>query len=230
MKNMLLIFVAHYYKKAVTIIKVSLIIILMSFIAYTKPSSFPGGNEVISEQGKKDYKSSVSIVNGQYKIDSNVVETNRNKAVLVTDLKAAILIRKTTIEEIPDFMLSFLDSISINKKFDIVNSWEKWNTKDIMDLVMPNTNNGKENLTQLIDTRKELLPDKKLTYFAIGDSIALLSYHSGGIRSRQHIVIIKFQNERIVDFWHGTYFGLYINTRFDILQQLEGRVNGHGGC
>lgn len=231
MKNLLLTYAARYHKKAGIIIKVSIAIILMSFIAYAKPSLQPDDNKFGSEQGKQDYMSSVSMVNGQYKIDSNVVETNRNKSILVTDLKAENLTRKTTIEEIPGFILAFLDSISPNKKFDIVNPWEKWNTKDIMDLVMPNTNQENEKLTQSIDMRKGLLPDKKLTYFSIGNHMALLSYHSGGIRTRQHIVILKFQNEQVVDFWYGTYFGLYINTRIEILQQLDGRGNGSGnGC
>lgn len=230
MKNLLQTYTARFHKKTVIIIKGSIAITLMSFIAYAKPSSLPDGNEFINQQIELGYMSSVSLVNGHYKIDSNVVETDRNKAVLVADLKDENLIRKTTIEEIPGFMLAFLDSISINKKFDIVNPWEKWNTNDIMDLVIPNANKENENLTGSIDTSKGLLPDKKLTYFAIGDSIALLSYHSGGIRARQHIIIIKFQNKKIVDFWFAAYLGLYANTRIELLQQLDGGSNGHGGC
>lgn len=229
MKDLLQAYAARCHKKAGIIIKVSLAIILMSFIAYAKPSLQPDDNKFGSEQGKQNYMSSVSMVNGHYIIDSNVIETDRNKRVLVAELKAESLIRKITIEEVPGFIFAFLDSISPNKKFDIVNPWEKWNTKDIMDLVMPNTNQENKKPAQSIDAAKGLLPDKKLTYFAIGDSIALLSYHSGGIRSRQHIVILKFQNEQVVDFWYGTYFGLYVNTRIEILQQLDRRGNG-GGC
>lgn len=229
MKNILRICIVRYHNKAITIIKVSLAIVLMSFIAYTKPSSQPDGDEYTHEQEGKAYKSSVSIVNGHYKIDSNIIENDRNKSVLLDDLKTEDLIRKTATEEIPEFILAFLAGTLVNKKFEIANPWEKWKTGDIMDLVVIPTIDMTENLARSCNTIKEL-PDKRLVYFGLGDSIALLSYHTGGIRIQQHIVIVKFQKEKIVDFWYGTYLGLYINTRSDLLRQLNSQGSGDGSC
>lgn len=220
----------RYSKKVTTLMKVFLLILFMSFIVYSKPSSQPDDTKYSNER-EKSYMSSVSFIDGQYKIDSSIVESDRNKDTLVADLKGDDIIRKTTIDEIPEFMLAFLDSISINKKFDMANPWEEWRSGDIMDLVLPNMDVNSENKfnKQESDVRKHL-PDKKLIYFGIGRNSALLSYLSGGIRTRQHVLVIKFQNERVIDFWFGAYLGLYLNTRLEILEQLEGRNNGHGGC
>src|ERR1700752_2991612 len=117
----------HYMEFLKIVFKVSLVIILMSFIVYTKPSLQPDNYKLDQE---KEYKSSVSVFDGKYVIDSNVILSNTNKKTLLAELKEEYLIRKTTKEEIPPFLVTFLDSISINKKFTIANSWEKYSTGD----------------------------------------------------------------------------------------------------
>ncbi len=187
-------------------IKISLALIVMAFMACNKPIT-ETESQTANHQRELKYASSVSISNGQYKIDTNIILANRNKKILVAALVAENLTQKTTVAEIPDFIKTFLAGVADDKKFDLANPDEKYQV-GWFDL-------GKG------------VPTKQLVYFGAGKNIALISYYSGGLRRWQHLAIIKFQDNKIVDFWYDNY-DVSAKTKDEMIEYLKGeRTKGN---
>lgn len=178
----------------------------MIFIACNKPIT-QTESQTANHQRELKYASSVSISNGQYKIDTNIILANRNKKTLVAVLVAENLTQKTTVAEIPDFIKTFLADVSDDKKFAMANPNEKYQ--------MGWFDFGKG------------VPTKQLVYFGAGKNIALISYYSGGLRRYQHLAIIKFQDNKIVDFWYDNY-DVSAKTKDEMIEYLKGeRTKGN---
>ena len=176
-------------------------------------------------------KSSVTIVNGKYNVDSTVIYENRNKKMLLDALNRSYLAEKKDLSGIPTFIKSFLDSISDGRKFEIANPGENWVT-GIMEF-------GSHVLTKVYDPIKKdsvmLLvwdgkhyPNKQMAFFGIGKNIAILSYYTG---AWQQMNVIKFEDNKVVDFWYGGFNPLNGTNRAELIKQIKlaGTSNG-GGC
>jgi hypothetical protein len=176
-------------------------------------------------------RSSVAFVNGNYEIDSAVITKNLNKKRLVANLETKPLEEKTTLQEIPAFIKTFLSSVSPHKKFEIVNPGEDWKSgitnyghvvfKKVFDASLKDS-------VLVLSGDGAILPDKQLIYFGIGDGVALMSYFRGGFGALQNVILIQFKNETITDFWYGSVFEGSIKTKNDILKnvKLAPRNNG----
>ena len=108
----------RYPKIVVGTFALALVILIMSFIAYDK-STTETNNTVLEI-------TSVSIIDGNYKIDTNIAINNGIKEKLIATLEAETLVDKKTVEEIPYFIKRFLDCISTNQTFDMENPDEAW--------------------------------------------------------------------------------------------------------
>ncbi len=116
-----------------------------------------------------------------YKIDTNNILTNKNLESLIRIIKKSELKEIKTVNEIPFFIKNFLNSITSD--FSIANPEEDWNISCDED---------------------EQLPSRQLVYFGIGSNIVLMTYFTGGFGKSEHILIIKFNKTKIVDFWCGS--------------------------
>lgn len=153
--------------------------------------------------------SSVSYKNGKASIDSIIIRSDANKKQLIAALDYEKLEEKQTVAAIPAFIRTFLDSISGNGKFDMVDKGEKFQDDWL--------------------TLGQDLPSRQLIYFANGTHTALFSFYSGGARKTQHIAILKFYDEKVVDFW----FESDVNagtTKEAILSDLRKKRNKSGNC
>ncbi len=197
-------------------------LIVLSFVTYT----FVARNDEQDLNQKTNQKTlkSVSIVKGKYKIDTAVIWSNRNKDALILELDKEKLVEKNGKWGIPDFIKVFLDSISPGKNFNMAGAGEKWWTGDIKDMIYTRLHDNANDTMTVLSCDKPNLPDKEFAYFAIGKTMAVLSYYSGGVRLTQNIIMIKFKDTRIVDFWFDTYGGVFSEKK-EILIALKRQNN-----
>lgn len=177
--------------------------------------------EVYSESQK--YTSSISKLNGKYTVDTNVVYQNKNKKTLLALITPEYLDEKSTIDEIPYFIRVFLNDISENGIFDMVNPGEEWKSgiADFGHQVIRRVYNTEKKDSVLIVTYdRNPLPAKQLVYFGIGKHTALFSYYSGGLRLNQHVAIIRFEDNKVVDLWFGNCDSQATITKTELIKQI----------
>ncbi len=177
-------------------------------------------------------RSSVTFVDGDYKVDSIVIRNDFNKKRLIAEIEKQEFIQKNTIQEVPSFLWEFLDSISYDRKFDIVNPGEEYKTGI--------TNYGHVIIKKVYDPNLmdsvfylagdgAILPNKQLVYFGLGKNIALMSYVHGGTGPFPNILIFKFQNKRVTDFWYGgSWEGDNMTNKKNILKYLKSKRENKG--
>jgi hypothetical protein len=64
------------------------------------------------------------------------------------------------------------------------------------------------------------VPTRQLVYFGSGKDIGVMTYYTGGIGKSEHIIIIKFDDNKIVDFWCGKIF-TDLTNKAEILKYLK---------
>lgn len=229
MKNSWILSVNSYTKTFATITKLLLVLLALSFIAYSRPGEWDN-NTIKKKQGKMN---SVSFIKGKYKIDSAIILDNRNKAALLAELESVDLTERKTKEEIPVFIKAFFDSISVNKKFDMANPGEQWRIGDISDIVLTTIDGP----MLFAVNEKHTIPNKQLVYFGMGNNIALFSYYSGGMSISQNFIIIKFQGSKVIDFWFDNKLTMsnglsMINAtnKYEIIKYIKQNLGRNGGC
>ena len=171
-----------------TIIKICLTLIFATFFScgnLTSQHDKPGLNTDSLE--KKI--SGVNKINGKYCLDTNVIASNSNLQNLINDLEKTKLDEIKNIAEIPDFIISFLNNLTGN--FSIANPGEDWQASCCTIAKVDKNGN-------VISTKK---PERQLLYFGLGQTMALMAYYTGGVGISEHILIIKFSEKNILDFW-----------------------------
>ncbi len=216
----------RYPKIVVGTFVLALVILIMSFIAYDK-STTEANNTVLEI-------TSVSIIDGNYKIDTNIAINNGIKEKLIATLEAETLIDKKTVEDIPDFIKKFLDGISTNQTFDMANPDEEWQEGGWVN----GFNNEKKAIVHATSSVAKPFPPRQLIYCGIGKNMALISYYIGGIKKTQNNIMIKFKNDKIVDLWFDHYYSQfgyslggntnYVTTKSDIIKYIKN--TNSGGC
>lgn len=219
------------YKFFPVVLKISLVILsvaaFMAFYAGEQTADLPA-------QRQKDWEriSSISFLDGKYKIDSSIIWKKGYKEMLLKDLKSERLVEINKVEKIPLFIQAFLDSMSPCKKFRMANPDDAWQVGNITDFGGPPclTPDGKN--CEEFFREKRCLPDKKLAYFGLGENIALFSYYRGGINISQVMVIVRFRDsyfagKQIADFWFSNG-SAYVTTKEEIIKYIS--LNPTNGC
>jgi len=179
-----------------------------------------------------NFSKNISSINARFQIDTIAILNNENLQHLISDLEKAKLNEKNTVEEIPNFIKSFLDSLTDN--FSITNPGDEWQNDCIIRFKQ---NEVVEKIydTALTDTltivsydSKETLPLRQLKSFWSGRSIALMTYYTGGWGIIEHIIIIKYDNKKIIDFWCGN-LRTNLGTQEEILKYLIENKDEHWG-
>jgi hypothetical protein len=52
-------------------------------------------------------------------------------------------------------------------------------------------------------TSSQTLPERKLDFLAMSKDVFVMTYLTGGIGEEEHILLIKFENNKVVDIWYG---------------------------
>lgn len=67
------------------------------------------------------------------------------------------------------------------------------------------------------------LPERQIIYLGTNGNYFLMTYRYGGIGVTHHIMIAKFQEGEIVDFWIG--YGSELKTKNQILSYIKENEN-----
>ena len=172
--------------------------------------------------------SSIPFVDGHYQIDKTKILSNQNLQSLMGDLEKAELTEKSRVNEIPYFIKTFLDNLTGN--FTIANPDENWQVGCVAmgKLIEKKVYDKKtgDTLIELTFDNSHPLPSRQLIYFGLGKDIALLTYYTGGIAQSEHILIIKFQDNEIINLWWD-YISGDVKNKTEVLKYLKENKNNN---
>lgn len=140
-------------------------------------------------------------------IDQMVILKNKNLDFFIHDLQKSTLKLIYKRDGIPTFIKSFLESYSGNK-FTIANPGENWNCCD--------------------DNHDDNRPNRQLICQGNDGHLFLISYLTGGIGEINHLVLIQYQNDKIIDFWTGTLWK-NLKKKDEIIHYLITNKKKHWG-
>jgi hypothetical protein len=146
---------------------------------------------------------------GDYPLDTLIVRSEARKKSLVYALAGERLEDKTDVKEIPAFMRAFLDSLSDSGRFSIASPHEEWQE----------------------DGSKPgyCLPSRRLVYFGAGKKVALFSFHVSGYRLSQLVAILKFDHDKVTDFWFEEVPST-LNKPEELIRHLRNDRRNGGNC
>jgi hypothetical protein len=55
-------------------------------------------------------------------------------------------------------------------------------------------------------TSPRTLPKRKLDFLAVSNDVFVMTYLTGGVGEEEHILLIKFKDNKIIDLWCGSSF------------------------
>lgn len=58
--------------------------------------------------------------------------------------------------------------------------------------------------TDIISWRLKKLPPRQLTFLARSNTVMVINYQKGGFGLSKHLILVKFENKKIVDLWAGS--------------------------
>ena len=148
----------------------------------------------------------IKKIKNHYVIDTAMILNNKNLDTLLVKLDNSELVDKNRTKDIPDFINAFLTSATPDK-FSIANPGEKWQSTDVV---------------------MEKLPNRQLIYLGIGSDLVLLTYYSGGIGESEHILIFRYKDKDIIDFWCGNVLD-DVKDKKGIVTLLKKNRNKHWG-
>ena len=148
----------------------------------------------------------IKKINNQYLIDTAVILNNKNLDTLITQIENSKLIDKFNVKDIPDFINDFLINAT-HDNFSIANPGENWQSTDVI---------------------IEELPNRQLIYLGVGENLIVLAYYSGGIGESEHILVFRYHDKDIIDFWCGNVLK-DVKTKIEILKLLKENKLKHWG-
>src|SRR5258705_812986 len=157
-------------------------------------------NGTTSNQFHKDDISSISVVDGKYQVDNNIILSRQNLRPLISHLEESTLKDYKIAQAIPNFITSFLENIT-GDNFKMANPHEEWQAGCVAPMEIEHFD--KRDSSSTIIFKEKGIPSKQLSYFGLGKDIALLSYYEGGYSVTESILILKFTENKITDFWFG---------------------------
>jgi hypothetical protein len=171
-----------------TFLTIAILLFFGAMLNYCLTPLAPGQKNIVL---KKDHRKTGIKSVGKCDLDTSVILENGNLPSLIANLEKADLKTCKTVNGIPPFIINFLDCCIDSGDFSIANPGENWQVTDVI---------------------MEKLPARQLVSFEIGDSIALMMHYTGGLGVSEHILIFRFHDNTISDFWCG-----------NIMQNLSGK-------
>jgi len=147
------------------------------------------------------YVSSIIRNSKKYKIDTSVILKNKNLHRLISQIDTTKLSSSYKFANTPGSIKTFLKTISKND-FLIADTGQHF--------AAGCTRFGNE-------------PFRQLTYSGFNNNFFLMTYKIGGWGLMEQIIIIKYKDEHIVDFWVGGSDS-QLNTKEKILAYLKRQI------
>lgn len=174
---------------------------------------------------------SVYLKDGIYRVDSNVIFSDKNKTQLYAELSKNKLKQGFNVNDIPDFILTFLKEKSSNNHFHVADKCGKWMESGSQPMELKLVNKYDQKKKDSIPTLELVsadLPEKELNFFGIGENIAVLALRNGGKKQSEDVLIIKFKDQTIIDFWFNRKRtpSLSIGEVIEFIEKNKERSNG----
>ncbi len=141
----------------------------------------------------------IKISDSIIKIDEKVIYYNKNLQPFINDLQRSSFSVSYKIDGIPDFIISFLNQLS-GDHFTIANPGKDWNCCD--------------------DNWNDSLPNRELICQGIDKNLFFISYLTGGIGEAEHIILIRYDNNKVIDFWTNTMLSENLKNKNEIVRYL----------
>lgn len=158
----------------------------------------------------------ISYVNGKYLIDTNAILRNNHLYQFIEDLEKTELDEKNKLEEISPMFITFLEEQT--EEFLIANPGEDWEPGCTV-------TTARNEQGEIISGKK---PKRQLVYFGLGPQIAMMVYYKGGLGKSECILLFRFDDTKIIDFWCG-HSQWDLTTKKDILKHLKENMNKDWG-
>ena len=136
--------------------------------------------------------------NCNYKIDTSKIIHNQNLQRFIDSLSDKDLITKNNISNIPEAVKKAINCWK--KEFSIANPDQPYQATDAM-------NKGKR------------LPWRQLIYLGRDENYMIITYKHGGFVTLYQILLFKFNQEKVIDFWGGS--GGYFKNKKEVLTYLN---------
>ncbi|MGF7077103.1 hypothetical protein [Mucilaginibacter sp. 3215] len=134
-----------------------------------------------------------------------VILKNKNLGAFIADLKKSQIMLGKNINDIPPMVRDFLASFS-RDKFSIAAPGKDWNCCD---------GNWDENL-----------PTRQLINIGADGNLFIITYKTGGIGVMTHLVLLRYNDDKIIDFWAGIGRN-DLKTTAQVLKYLATNKNKH---
>lgn len=149
---------------------------------------------------KKTLNCPVSLVktsDSTVKIDGDIILNNKNLPLFIEDLKRPSISVYYKFGKVPSFIKSFLIQLP-HDRFSIADPGKDWNC---------------------CCEKDDHLPDRQMICGGMDKNLFFISYLTGGIGEMEHLILIRYKNNVITDFWTGKLSG-HLNNKKVILQYL----------
>jgi hypothetical protein len=130
-----------------------------------------------------------------YTADSLKVILNENLQEFIDSLSKEVIITKNQTESIPEIVKKTIACWT--NEFSMANANEPFQKTDALQ-------SGKK------------LPWRQLSYLGVSKHYVILAYKCGGITLEDHILLFRFGNNNILDFWGDLAKNLKTKNRFYI--------------
>jgi hypothetical protein len=152
------------------------------------------------------------IVNGQsqcvYKIDTAGILANRNLDTFLSELETDSFTVTNNKKDIPRLIKKQLRCMPDG--FSIANPGKRYQATDV------------------VVWRVKPLPRRQLIFLAKSKDMLIMTYFIGGIGKSGHILLIKFQDKKILDLWTGYSFN-GLETKQSIINTINQNRNREWG-
>jgi len=149
--------------------------------------------------------SSIKQTGDSLEVNQMVILENKNLNAFIADLKKSQIILGRRVKGIPPMVKDFLSSFS-KDKFSIADPGKNWNCCD--------------------GSWDETLPNRQLINVGADGKLFIIAYQTGGIGVTTHIILVRYNDDKILDFWVG--IGKKdLKTTADILKYLVTNKNKH---
>lgn len=123
----------------------------------------------------------VEVVNDLNQMDYRVITADKSLPVLLSILKEQKLKPLRGRDDIPTFLMEFIQSL-FDSKIELANTAEEWGSDCI---------------------NSEHQPEWLLLYAGLSNNMFALSYRTGGYEQVEHAFLIRFEGNQILDLWKG---------------------------
>ena len=119
-----------------------------------------------------------------FKIDTAKILANRSLTSYLLALQSDTFMVTNNKKDIPRFIKRQLNCLTHG--FSMANPDKKYQATDV------------------VGWRIKPLPRRQLVFLAKSNHILVLTYYIGGIGRSNHLLLIKFKDKKILDFWTGS--------------------------